>query len=161
MNYGCAAAIGAVSGLRSMTGPAIIATAAHGKNLDVKGAGLGWLGSSKAAKIAAGLAIGEMIADKLPFMPDRVKPGSLAARAATGALCGYAVFSSRGRREAWIGALVGASAALAASWAGFEYRRNIRLPKLASALIEDGIAAGAGALVIRKLCSSGIGGSGH
>jgi uncharacterized membrane protein len=153
MNYACAAVIGAVSGLRSMTGPAIIATAARARRLKVEGTALSWFGSPKAAPVVSALAIGEMIADKLPFMPDRTKPGSLAGRAITGALCGYAVFSPRGRREGAIGAVVGASAALAASWAGFEYRRRAPLPAIASALIEDVLAAVSGAFVIRRLCA--------
>jgi uncharacterized membrane protein len=153
MNYACAAAMGAVSGLRSMAGPAIIATAARARHLKVDGTALAWFGSPKAAPIVSALAIGEMIADKLPFMPDRTRPGSLAGRAITGALCGYAVFSRRGRREGAIGAVVGASAALAASWAGFEYRRRAPLPSIVSALIEDVVATAAGAFVIRKICA--------
>jgi uncharacterized membrane protein len=152
MNYACAAAIGAVSGLRSMTGPAIIATAARARRLKLSRTPLSWLGSPNAAAIASALAIGEMIADKLPFMPDRIKPGSLAGRAIAGALCGYAVFSRRGKRAAAKGALVGASAALAASWVGFEYRRRAPLPAITSALIEDAVAAASGAFVLRQLC---------
>jgi len=153
MNYACAAAIGAVSGLRSMTGPAIVATAAKTRRLKVHRTPLSWFESPKALPIASALAIGEMIADKLPFMSDRIKPGSLAGRAVAGALCGYAVFSPRGKREAVIGAVVGASAALAASWAGFEYRRRAPLPPIASALLEDAVAAASGAFIIRQLCA--------
>jgi uncharacterized membrane protein len=153
MNYGCAAAIGAVSGLRSMTGPAIIANAARARHLKVDGTALAWFGSPKAAPVVSALAIGEMIADKLPFMPDRTKPGSLAGRALTGALSGYAVFSPRGRRQAVVGAIVGASAALAASWVGFEYRRRAPAPPILAALVEDAVAAAAGAFVIRKICA--------
>jgi uncharacterized membrane protein len=153
MNYACAAAIGAVSGLRSMTGPAIIANAARDRHLKMDGTALAWFGWPKAAPVVSALAIGEMIADKLPFMPDRPRPGSLAGRAITGALCGYTVFSPRGRSQAAMGAIVGASAALAASWAGFEYRRRAPAPAILSALVEDVVAAAAGALVIRKICA--------
>jgi len=153
MNYACAAVMGAVSGLRTMTGPAVIATAARARHLKVDGTVLSWFASPKAASLISALAVGEMIADKLPFMPDRTKPASLAGRAVTGAFCGYTVFSPRGRRDAAIGAVVGASAALAASWAGLEYRRRAPMPALVSALIEDVLAAAAGAFVIRKVCS--------
>ncbi len=153
MNYACAAVMGAVSGLRSMTGPAVIATAARSRHLEKNGAVLAWFASPKAAPVISALAAGEMIADKLPFMPDRTKAGSLAGRAVMGAVCGYAVFSPRGKREAAIGALVGASAALAASWAGFEYRRRTPMPPLVAAVIEDVVAAASGAFVIRKLCA--------
>lgn len=153
MNYACAAAVGAISGLRSMTGPAIITVAARSNRLGVERTPLSWLGSPKASTIATVLAGGEMIADKFPFIPDRIKPGPLAGRAIAGALCGYAVFSSRGKRDALIGALVGGSAALAASWAGYQYRRRTPLPAIAAGVIEDAVAATAGALVIRNLCA--------
>jgi uncharacterized membrane protein len=154
MNYAFAATIGAVTGLRCLSGPAVIATAARTRRLNVKRTPLAWLGSSKALPIASALAIGEMIADKLPFIPDRVKPGPLAGRAITGALCGYVVFrAGGGNRQAIPGALIGSAAALAAAWVGYQYRRKSPLPGIVSALIEDAVAAGAGALVIRKLCA--------
>jgi uncharacterized membrane protein len=137
-----------------MAGPAIIVTAVRASRLKVRRTPLAWLGSSKAIPIASALAIGEMIADKLPFVPDRVKPGPLAGRALAGAFCGYVVFCARGgKRQAIRGALVGGAAALAAAWAGYQYRRNSPLPAIASALIEDAVAAGTGAVVIRKLCA--------
>jgi uncharacterized membrane protein len=154
MNYACAAAVGAVTGLRSMAGPAVIVTAVRARRLKVKRTPFAWLGSPKAMPIASALAIGEMIADKLPFIPDRIKPGPLAGRAIAGALCGYVVFSARGgKRQAVSGALVGSAAALAAAWVGYQYRRNSPLPAMASALLEDVVAAAAGAVVIRKLCA--------
>jgi hypothetical protein len=52
-----------------------------------------------------------------------------------------------------MGAIVGASAALAASWAGFEYRRRAPAPAILSALVEDVVAAAVGVLVIRKICA--------
>jgi predicted tellurium resistance membrane protein TerC len=48
--------------------------------------------------------------------------------------------------------VVGAAAALAASWVGFEYRRRVPLPGIASALVEDVVAAASGAFIIRQVC---------
>jgi uncharacterized membrane protein len=136
MNYGSAAVIGAVSGFRSLAAPAVVTTR---------------LGSERAAHIVQALAVGELIADKLPFMPDRTKPVSLTFRAVSGAACGYAIASSKGKhpreREKWISAAIGGAAALAASYAGFEFRKRVRLPRLLSAFIEDAVTVAAGAAV--------------
>lgn len=141
MNYINAALIGAVSGLRAMSAPALIARQ---------------LGSERAWHITAALAVTELIADKLPFMPDRTQPGALALRALSGAVCGYALAASRGSKrknrqqttqEKWMSALVAGTAALAAAFAGNQFRRRVRLPHMISALLEDAVAVGSGAAV--------------
>jgi uncharacterized membrane protein len=152
MNYACAAGIGAVSGFRSMAGPAILSQAANRKLLDLRGTPLAWCSADNAATTSALLAVGELIADKLPFMPDRIKPPSLFFRAVSGAVCGYAISGRRSsKQERWMSAVVGASAALAASWAGFEYRKRVKLPPLLAAVIEDAFTLGAGASLISAI----------
>jgi len=149
MNYACAAGIGAVSGLRSMAGPALVAEAAGSKRLHLKGTPLAWLGSGNSMKTSAILALGELVADKLPSTPSRLAPAPLVFRAISGAVCGYAVCGrNRTKQEKWGSAIVGASAALAAAWAGYTYRKNSKLPKFVAALAEDAVAMGAGAAVI-------------
>jgi uncharacterized membrane protein len=164
MNLACPAAIGAVSGLRTFTGPAIIAEAAKLKLLNLKRTPLSWLASDRTALVSAILAGGELLADKLPFMPDRTDPPSLAGRFLAGAICGAAVSSnhkrngfmrigaSRKRQELLIGAIVGGTAALAASYAGFQYRKHVKLPPVVAALLEDGVAVGVGAAVVSAVC---------
>jgi uncharacterized membrane protein len=152
MNYVCAAGIGAVSGLRSLAGPAIISEAANRKVLDLRRGPFAWLGSGNASRSAALLAVGELIADKLPFTPDRTNPPSLVFRAISGAVCGYAICGrGRSRQQKWMSAVVGASAALASSWAGLEYRRRVKLPPLLAAVVEDAVAVGAGAAVVAAI----------
>jgi uncharacterized membrane protein len=150
MNYGCSAAIGAVSGLRSMSGPAIISEAASRNIVKLRRTPLAWLGSDRAARTSALLAVGELIADKLPFMPDRTQPASLAFRALAGALSGYAIC---GKKKSPMAAFVGGAAALAAAYAGIQYRKRVHLPPVAAALIEDAVAIGAGALAVQLLHS--------
>jgi uncharacterized membrane protein len=164
MNLACQAAIGAVSGLRTFTGPAIIAEAAKLNLLNLKKTPLSWLASDRTALVSAILAGGELLADKLPFMPDRTDPPSLAGRFLAGAMCGAAVSSDRKRngflrirsrhksKEMLIGAIVGGTAALAATYAGFQYRKHVKLPAVMAALLEDGVAVGVGAAVISTLC---------
>jgi uncharacterized membrane protein len=153
MNYTCEAAIGAVSGLRTFTGPAIISEAAHRKFLKLKGTPLAWLASDRAAHVSTVLAVGEIIADKLPFMPNRTEAPSLVGRFVAGAACGVAMAGRRKKKELVMGAIVGGAAALAAAWLGNQYRRRVTLPPIAAALLEDGVAIGVGSAVVARLCA--------
>lgn len=152
MNYACAMAIGAVSGLRSMVGPAIISQAAGNRVVDVKDTPLSWMSSKRAGQLTAVFAGAELIADKLPFMPSRTDKPALIARFIAGAICGAAVSTARRREERIIGALVGGSAAVVAAYVGFEYRKYVDLPKFAAAIVEDAIAITAGSAVVSALC---------
>jgi uncharacterized membrane protein len=131
MNYGCEAAMGAVCGLRTFTGPAIVMP--HRTSL-------------------AWLAAGELIADKLPFMPNRTDPPSLAARFIAGAICGMAIAGRRKRSEKILSGIVGGTAAIAAAYAGYQYRKHVKLPSLAAALLEDAVAVGVGKAIVSGLC---------
>ena len=132
MNYSTAAALGAITGLRSFSGPAVVANR---------------LGTPGTARLADAFAVSELIADKLPFMPDRTKPGSLAFRAVSGAVCGYLMAKNKKRTqgEKWMSAFVAGAAAVAASYAGLEFRKRVKLPPLAAALLEDAFTVGSGA----------------
>jgi uncharacterized membrane protein len=152
MNYARAAAIGAVTGLRSMTGPALVAEAANAKSLKLRNTPVGWLGSDNAARTTAILAVGEMIADKIPGMPNRTDAPALAFRALAGAVCGYSIAGRvASNQERWISAAVGAGAALAAAWIGVQYRKRVGLPPVMAALAEDAVALWAGSAAIASI----------
>jgi uncharacterized membrane protein len=158
MNLACEAAIGAVSGLRTFTGPAIISQAANRNILCLKRTPLSWLASDRAELIAAILACSELLADKLPFMPNRTDPPALAARFVAGAICGAAISQKHKRswfkhkRNGWLpGAIAGGAAALAASYAGYQYRKHVKLPPILAAVLEDGVAIGVGSVVVGVL----------
>lgn len=153
MNYTCQAAIGAVSGLRSLAGTAIIAEAANRKLLKLNKTPFNWLAEEHVARISQILAAGEMIADKLPFMPKRTNVPSLIGRFATGAICGMAVAGRRKPKERAISGLVAGGAAIGASYAGYLFRKKVQLPGIAAALIEDAVAVGVGAAVVAKVCA--------
>jgi uncharacterized membrane protein len=148
MDYASSAVIGAVAGLRSMTGPAIVSQAAGFNVIDVSGSPFFWLSSGRVGQISALLAAGELIADKLPFMPPRTDTPSLAIRFIAGAVCGAAVVSKRRRQDRIAGALIGGAAAVAASYIGFQYRKRARLSKLTAAMIEDAVAVSAGTAAV-------------
>lgn len=145
--------MGAVCGLRTFTGTAITASAANHRDLNLKDTPLAWLASDGAAATLLILATGELIADKLPSMPDRIQPASLAARFVSGAVCGLAIARGHKRRQQIIGAIIGGTAAVAAAYAGFEYRKRVKMPALAKALIEDTVAVGAARAIIANVCA--------
>ena len=148
-----AAGIGAVAGLRSMTAPALVAQAARTGSLDLTTGPAAFLGTQRAADITLGLALAELVADKLPSTPDRIAPFPLAARAISGAVVGAAVCSAR-RKDPGPGAVVGALAAIGAAFVGFALRRALtrdaKMPGLLAALVEDVLTVGIAVAVLRS-----------
>src|SRR4029453_11123208 len=89
--------IGIVAGLRSLTAPAVVAWGAHLSWLNLHGSPLAFMGSTTAVAILSVLAIGELIADKLPMMSKRTAPPPLLARIITGSLCGACLCAAMGK----------------------------------------------------------------
>ena len=112
--YADAAIMGAVAGIRSMSGPSLVSKLSEAGLLPQEAGTPGsWLanpGINKALKVLAG---GEMLVDKLPFLPDRTDAGPLLARAVTGGASGAAICVAA-KRPWWIGLLIGAGAAIGA-----------------------------------------------
>jgi uncharacterized membrane protein len=99
------------------------------------------------------LAAAELIADKVPSVPDRVDPALILGRIAAGALVGVAVAGRTERNRGEL-ALIGGLIAFASTHATYRLRRALsdRLPSIAAALVEDAIvvgAAAAGAALLR------------
>ncbi len=134
--------LGAISGLRSLSGPALVSRAASRGGLDLGGTRLAFLGSPRLSKALLVMALGELVGDKLPTTPSRTARPPLLGRAATGGLVGAALFVSEGRR-ATTGAALGSSAAVAAAFAGERLRallvEKTNLPDPAVALAEDAV----------------------
>lgn len=152
MNLTYAAAIGAVSGLRSMTGPAVISGAANRGLLDLKETPLEWIASDSAADVTTLLAAGELLADKMPFMPNRTDTPSLMFRFLSGAVCGVAVVAKRkDKGEMALAALVGGAAAIVASYVGLSWRKGSPLPGFVAAVLEDGAAVSGGTALVSSL----------
>lgn len=114
--YARAASAGIASGMRGMMAFTAIAYAARASTLDVGDGRLGWLLRSPAATAALSLAAaGELVVDKLPMTPDRLRPGPLSGRIVVGGVTGAIVSRGRGGSPL-IGAVAGSLAALASSW---------------------------------------------
>src|SRR6478609_10307182 len=89
--YVLAFLIGVVAGLRSMTAPAAVSWAARLGWLHLENTWLAFLGFAATPYIISVLAIGELIADKLPKTPSRKAAGPFGFRIVSGALCGAAL----------------------------------------------------------------------
>jgi uncharacterized membrane protein len=139
--------LGVICGLRSMTPPAAVSWAANLGWLHLGDTPLAFLGARITAYILTALAIGELIADKLPKTPSRKTLVPFAGRIATGALCGAAVAGSTGLVAGILGAIAG-------TLGGYEFRmRLVRATggkDLPIALLEDLIAVGGAYLLLTR-----------
>jgi uncharacterized membrane protein len=145
--------IGAVTGLRSMTAPAVVAWAAHQNWLNLHGTPLAFMGSTATVVIFSLMAVAELVADKLPSTPSRLKPTGLIARVILGALSGAAV-ALAGAQSIVIGAILGAVGGIAGASAGYHIRTGLvqalKVPDLYIALLEDVVAIGGGILIVSR-----------
>lgn len=125
-------ALAAVTGMRSMAGAATLAARQGGLLMPA----------------TALLAAGEMIADKTSFVGNRTDAVPQAGRAVMGAVVGGLVARQDGA-SIWVGALVGAVAAVAATHLAFQLRQRLPLSTKAGGLLEDALVIGAGMLYAR------------
>ena len=122
--------------------------------LHLDGSWLAFLASKISLVVFSLLAMGELIADKLPFIPGRTQPGPLGARIVFGAICAAALCLSGGA-SLMLGAILGGLGGIAGAVAGYNYRRwlsrGAKLPDLLIALLEDAVAVGGGLLLVSHL----------
>ncbi len=121
----------------------------HRKN-DADGGGI--FTTEKAAAAFGLLAVGELVADKLPNTPNRTEPLGLAARIVAGAIGGGVICSQR-RKSVPSGIALGALAAVAAAYAGQHIRRAVSedtgVHSSIIGAVEDAIAVGIGAAAVK------------
>ena len=131
-----ACAIGALTGSRSMLGPAVVAQST------LRG---------PARTLLTLLAAGELAADKNPAVGARTAPLPLAGRLVLGA----AAAAGAAKRHRLQAAVLGAAGALAATYAGFHLRRwatsRLRIPNIVAGMLEDAAALSAGAVLMRAM----------
>ncbi len=146
--YALAVGMGIIAGLRSMSAPALLSHHLVRRPHRARGMASRLLSSRASSGVFTLLAAGEMAADKVPGMPARTDPPALAGRALMCALTGAAVAEWHGGRSVAPAALVGAAAAVAASFLALELRtaagRSFGVPDPVVAVIEDGIVLAAG-----------------
>lgn len=134
--------IGIFAGLRSLTAPATVAWAAHLGWLKLEGP-LSFIGSLPAVVILTLLAVGELVADKLPKTPNRTAPLGLIARLVTGGVSG-ACITAAGGQGVFPGALLGAVGGVVGCFGGYQARtrlvKALGTPDIYVALFEDLVA---------------------
>lgn len=154
MSTGRALALGAVSGLRSASGPAFVGRAAARGDMDLRGTPLSFFGSPRLSKALTLAQLGEFVGDKLPATPSRTGWPPLLGRAVSGALVGAAAFLAEGRHAA-PGAVLGSSAAVAAAFAGENLRAlavgTSGLPDPVFAVAEDALVLYVGSRATPKV----------
>ena len=163
--YILALLIGVVVGLRSMTAPAAVSWAARLGRLHLENTWLAFLGFAATPYVISLLAIGELVADKLPTTPSRKASVGFAARLVSGALCGAALGASGQAGTAGPssttslagGLIAGVIGAVAGTFGGYEFRaRLVRASggkDLPIALLEDAIAIGSAFLIVSRFAS--------
>src|SRR5437867_12156514 len=115
--------IGVIAGLRSMTAPAAVSWAARLGWLHLENTWLAFLGSAATPYILTALAIGELIADKLPKTPSRKAPMGFVARVLSGALSGAALGVAS--QAPFSGVSAGVLGAVAGTFVGYEFRNRL------------------------------------
>lgn len=148
--FALALAIGFVDGLRSLTAPAVVSWAARLKWLDLQHTWLAFLGYAVTPYVFTALAVGELIADKLPNTPSRTAPPGFAGRVVLGAFTGMSLCVAAQYPPA-AGAALGGLGAVVGTLVGYEARTRLvkwlQVPDFVIALLEDALAIG-GSLVI-------------
>lgn len=149
--YARAATLGFVAGLRSMTPLALLSRTSQ-RDPEPANAAEEMLDSPTARIVTSMLASGELIGDKLPIIPSRLKPGPLTGRLLIGGLAGMRI-CRRYHQSLVVGAILGAASAGAGSYIG-NYARtklaeNTKIPKFMLGLAEDGLAMGLAWMAVR------------
>jgi uncharacterized membrane protein len=153
MTWVLAAGIGVIAGLRSMTGPAVVAWVAYMGWIHLQGSPLSFMGSIWVVGLFTLAALAEFVVDQLPQTPARTAPGPLLARIVTGGLCG-SCFAVAGGQSLLAGALLGAVGGVAGAFIGYQARtglvRGLHVPDRVIAIPEDLIAVVLGVLFVSR-----------
>ncbi|MFD2515356.1 DUF4126 family protein [Pontibacter locisalis] len=146
--------LGAVAGMRAMSAPAILSNelskipTAH-----LSHSPLHYLQSGPVSTGLKLMAATEMLGDKIPRIPDRISPPSLLIRAASGAVVGATLFTAN-KDKAVKGALLGALAAVAATYGSFYLRKTVTehtsFPDSFSGAIEDALMLSSGLAITKS-----------
>lgn len=140
--------IGTLAGMRSASAPAITSyILSHHKSKAIANSGLSFMQTNAIANGLKYMAILEFVGDKLPVAKDRIIPMSVTARCISGALAGAGIFKASGN-NAWMGALIGGSTAIASTFGSFFLRKaTVKASGVVDPIIgalEDALVVGAG-----------------
>ena len=144
--------LGVTSGLRALTGLAVLSWAARLGYLPLEHTWLAFLGYAFTPYILSLMALGELVNDKLPKTPSRLIPPQFITRLTLGALCGVAVGLPT---QHWLlGLVAGVVGSVAGTLGGARARAlGARLfgRDLPAALVEDAAAIGIAVIAVALL----------
>lgn len=151
--YVQAAALGLVAGIRSASAPAVISDFVRERQgrifatPELANSPLRHLASPLTSNALRLFAVGEMVMDKMPFVPKRTNAPSLTARAVSGGLAG-AVVGMMYRGSPMVAGLIGALSATGATFGITQLRKqiteNTAVPDALVGGLEDLLVLGTG-----------------
>jgi len=116
--------LGVLAGMRSMAAPAVASHLLSRRNSGhLAKSSLDFMQSEQTVVVLKILGVGELIADKLPFTPDRIRPLGVAARCLAGFLAGASICKASGKNSL-AGALIGSAAAFGSSFGSYYLRKK-------------------------------------
>ncbi|MFP2928794.1 DUF1990 family protein [Pyxidicoccus sp. 3LG] len=137
--------LGVLAGMRSMSAPTLVSRRLSQEPSPSTDPLSSALSKPWVPKVLGLLALGELIADKLPNTPSRVKFVPLAGRVLTGAVAAASSLAGQKRSAVALAAVLGGVAAVASTWAFYSLRnvatKRLGVPNVAAALTEDAIVA--------------------
>ena len=144
-----------LAGMRSMSAPAFLSHYfSRQPHAGLDGSILRFMQKPLTAKTLKVMAVGEMVADKLPTTPDRIASPVLLGRLLSGALVGAAWYKSR-HGSALGGGVLGGLAAVAATFVSYALRTGISkqtaTPVALVGVGEDALVVASGAALLRGL----------
>lgn len=145
--------IGVVSGLRTFTGVAAVAWAAHLGWINLSGSPLAFMGSTWALVLFSILALLEYVGDQLPGTPARTVPMQLGARLVMGILAGTSL-AAAGGVSLLLGAVCAVVGILVGTYGGYNARvglvRSLKVPDIAVGAPEDLLAIALGLFIVSR-----------
>ena len=151
--------LGFLTGLRAFTPLAFVSWMSIWGWIPLAGSHLWFLGTTTCAAILSFLAVAELIGDKLPHTPPRIRPAPLIVRIINGALSATALCVAGGQHWTF-GILWGALGAIGGSFGGYQVRRFLvrggRIPDLVVALTEDFVTIAGTLFVLRQYFSAPV-----
>ncbi|MCP3166020.1 DUF1990 family protein [Myxococcus qinghaiensis] len=137
--------LGVLAGMRSLSAPTLVSRKlaqspeARTDPLSVA------LSKPWVPRVLEVLALGELVADKLPMTPARVKWVPMTGRIFMGTVAAASSVSGQTRRRVVLAAAMGGLAAVASTWAFYSLRKlatgKLHIPALAAAFAEDALLA--------------------
>src|SRR5690348_4911985 len=130
--------LGTIAGIRSMSALAAVSIDASRNDRDLDDTPFSLLCSPNVSTLLTLAAVGEMVVDKLPILPNRTDPLPLLGRVFFAGLSGVVVAIEE-KQPAPAGAAVAALASVASTQITFRLRMGLskRLPSILAALVGD------------------------